>query len=149
FSSLPAGSTFVDAGGNPIGTDVGGGVWTLTAAQLANAFFRAPTHQYGPYTFDFTAITNESEGTSSQQTDTRTVSVTVAPDHDAPSVSGSSTVIEDQTGNFGRNIAYNLVDIDGSEEIVEVRISDIPAGWTVSFTTGTMPANVTFAAGVY
>jgi len=149
FSSLPGGATFVDGSGASIGTNAGGGVWTLTAAQLANAYFKPPLNQYGGYTFDFAAITNESEGTSSPQADTKTVSVHVAPNPDPPAVSGSTVVVEDQTANFGSNIAYSLVDTDGSEKIVEVQIGDIPAGWTVSFTGGSMPSNVTFSGGFY
>ena len=108
-----------------------------------------PQNAYGSYNITYTVTTNESEGTSSPVSDSKTLAVVVAPDPDAPTVSGSSSVVEDQSVNFGRNIAYSLVDTDGSEQIVEVQIADIPAGWTVSFTGGSMPANVVLIGGVY
>jgi len=149
FSNLPAGIVFKDGSGNTIGTDAGGGVWTLTAAEFAQARLIPSPHLTSSYSIDFTAITNESEGTSSPQTDTKSITIMVAPNPDPPAVTGSSTVIEDETVNFGQNISYALVDQDGSEQIVQVDISNIPAGWTVSFAGGTMPTNVTLSAGTY
>ena len=149
FSGLPTGASLVDSSGNAIGTDLGSGAWSLTVAQFANAFLKMPQNAYGSYNITYTVTTNESEGTSSPISDSKTLAVVVAPDPDAPTVSGSSSVVEDQSVNFGRNIAYNLVDADGSEQIVEVQIADIPAGWTVSFSGGSMPANVVLIGGVY
>ena len=149
FSGLPAGASLVDSSGNAIGTNLGSGGWSLTAAQFANAYLKMPQNAYGSYNITYTVTTNESEGTSSPISDSRTLAVVVAPDPDAPTVSGSSTVVEDQSVNFGRNIAYGMVDTDGSEQIVEVQIADIPAGWTVSFTGGSMPSNVVLISGVY
>jgi hypothetical protein len=128
FSGLPAGASLVDSSGNAIGTNLGSGGWALTAAQFANAYLKMPQNAYGSYNITYTVTTNESEGTSSPVSDSRTLSVVVAPDPDAPTVSGSSSVVEDQSVNFGRSITYSLTDTDGSEQIVEVQIADIP-GW--------------------
>jgi len=51
-----------------------------------------------PRHITYTVTTNESEGTSSPVSDSRTLSVVVAPDPDAPTVSGSSSVVGRPTG---------------------------------------------------
>ncbi|MEO1711646.1 MAG: hypothetical protein AAFR70_15435, partial [Pseudomonadota bacterium] len=61
--------------------------------------------------------------------------VTVTPVPDLPVVSGTSTVDEDMSVNFGADITIPALDAtDGSETITDIVLGNIPADATVMFT---------------
>lgn len=162
FGNLPAGTTFVDSAGSGLGTPDGAGGIILTAVEFNAAFILPPLNVHGTLTgLTITAITADSNNQTDTrslatpstrfQTDTATFDLVVTPVADPPAVSGSSTVPEDGTINFGANIAYAVTDaVDSVPEFISrVEIRNIPAGWTISFTTGAALSNIAIAGGVY
>ncbi len=81
---------------------------------------------------------------------TVTVPVTVRPVVDMPTVTGSSTVDEDTTVNFGANIAITQNDkADGSEAFTSIVLGAIPAAATVNYTPqGGTTVTVSTVAGI-
>lgn len=78
------------------------------------------------------------------------IPVAVFPVIDMPSVSGSSTVDEDTSVNFGANILISQNDkTDGSEAITQIVVGNIPASATVGYTAvGSATVVAATSAGV-
>lgn len=78
------------------------------------------------------------------------IPVTVSPVIDMPSVSGSSTVDEDTSVNFGADILISQNDkTDGSEAITQIVVGNIPASATVGYTAvGSATVVAATSAGV-
>lgn len=76
------------------------------------------------------------------------IPVTVHPVVDLPTVTGSSTVNEDEAVNFGANILITENDkTDGSESITQIVLGNIPAAATVTYTAIGGATVVTSTAG--
>lgn len=121
ISGVPAGATL------SAGTNMGGGIWHLTAAQLSGLTLTPPQHWSGTINLNVSATASEN-GTNS--TVTSSLAVSVGGVADAPLLSASPA-----SGNEDAVIALNItsafVDTDGSETMTIV-ISGLPAGSILS-----------------
>src|SRR5690606_20967180 len=63
-----------------------------------------------------------------------TVPVTVRPIVDLPTITGSTDIDEDTSKNFGSNIAISSDDTDGSEQITQIVLGNIPSTAVVTYT---------------
>ncbi len=149
---LPAGT-----GGVAV-TNLGGGLYEITGPSPAaiNAYLGAitvqgPTNYHGEIYGRLTAISTELENGSTTSS-AATFRITIDAQADAVTIGGASAVNEDAAITFGGNITLTRQDGDGSESIVEVRLSSFPAGVTPNYapqTFGGATAAVSVSAGVY
>jgi hypothetical protein len=109
------------------GTNQGGGVWTLTAAQLAGLTITPPGNSDGDFTLTVTATSSDGASTA---TTSDTIAVTVAAVADAPNLSASDASGAEDTA-IALAIGASLADTDGSESLAIV-ISGVPAGAVLS-----------------
>ncbi len=121
ISGVPAGATL------SAGTDLGGGVWALTSAQLAGLTITPPQHYSGTINLTVTAIASENSQTAQN---VQNLDVTVGGVADTPLLN-----VTDASGNEGTPIALSinaaLTDTDGSESL-SITISGVPAGAVLS-----------------
>jgi len=121
IANVPAGAML------STGTDNGDGTWTLSAAQLAGLTLTPPTDFSGTLALTVTA-TSSVNGTQAGRTETLTLTVT--PEADAPSLSvANATVVEDHAValTIGAALVSPVMD-----EALSVVIAGIPAGATLS-----------------
>ncbi len=121
ISGVPTGASL------SAGTNMGGGVWQLTPAQLTGLALTPATNMSGPINLTVSATSSEA-GTTATTTVTSTVTVNGvadAPVVTAPPVSGVENT------PVALNIAASLTDTDGSETL-SVTISGVPIGATLS-----------------
>ena len=133
---------------------------TTTAAQFqqflaSNIRVQAPADS--DVNFDVTVKVGTIESTLSGgevtllwKDSTATIPVLVSPVIDMPTVTGSTTVDEDTSVNFGNNIAITQNDkTDGSEAITKIVLGNIPSAATVtSAATGGASVAVSTSAGI-
>ena len=119
---IPAGATL------SAGTDQGGGVWTLTPAQLAGLTVTPPADSDDDFALTVTATSND-DGDTASTVDTMTV--TVDPVADAPTLTVTSDVTGDEDTAIALTIASALTDTDGSESLA-MTVSGVPAGAALS-----------------
>jgi hypothetical protein len=109
------------------GTDQGGGVWTLTSAQLAGLTITPPADSDADFALTVTATSTDGTDTAST---VDTINVTVDPVADTPTLT-----VADASGNedtaIALSIASALTDTDGSESLA-VTVASVPAGATLS-----------------
>jgi hypothetical protein len=121
ISGVPSGASL------SAGTDAGGGVWTLTPAQLAGLTITPPADSDADFTLTVTATATDGADTS---TTVDTIDVTVDPVADAPTLT-----VADATGGedsaIALSIASALTDTDGSESLA-ITISGVPSGASLS-----------------
>jgi hypothetical protein len=151
ITGVPAGSSFRNAGGEAIGTDLGGGVWSFTAAQLTDQRFSPTAQLSGTINMVLEAVSRETSNSDLSTTASLPFSVTLLAVPDQPVVTvGTSTGDEDTTIVFGDDITYTQPDnADGSERITEVVISGVDPLWTIGFTLTGGASVDTSVAGVY
>ncbi len=159
ISGVPAGAALNH------GTNLGGGQWSLTQADLSGLALTPAANWSG--TINLTVAVTEKEVTLSgeecdltdnQKTVTDKLTVTVKPVADEPSVSARDVCVKED-GSVQLQVSASLTDTDGSEHLT-VTISGIQAGWTVNTTasggtynaatgvwTLTLPAGVTAFTG--
>ncbi|GEM_PF-779490 len=132
ISGVPAGFTLNK------GTDLGGGVWELTQAQLNGLAINTPANVAA--NFSLTVSVTSTEGvtdsdfdlTNNTATTTTTLDVDVTDNANPPTitVAGSHQVLED-----GSILVPFSVALNGSvNEVLTVTLSGVPSTWTV--TTG-------------
>jgi hypothetical protein len=121
LSGVPAGATL------SAGTDLGGGRWTLTLAQLEGLTLTPPPQASGTFTLTLTAIATESEpGVPSARTST-TFTVSLDPVVDAGTVGGASEGSEDTA--ILLQPTFITPDADGSETWAELsQVAGLPPG---------------------
>lgn len=141
ITGVPSGSAF------NAGTDLGGGTWEFTPAQLAALSYRAPSNLSGTINMTLASVATESSNSATAQT-TRSFSVVVDSQADAPAISGTTSGNEDTAIAFGINAIVGLSDLDGSEVLTSIFVENIPAGATIAY-TATGGATVVFAGGRY
>ncbi len=128
LSGVPGGASFDS------GTNLGGGVWGFTAAQVsAGLVFTPALHVHGTVNMTLTATTTETENGSSQ-TSTAPVQIVVDAQADMPSISGTAVGDEDTAINFGSAYTVALVDQDGSESITQIAVT-MPGSETATYST--------------
>src|SRR5205085_2915915 len=96
ISGVPAGASL------SAGTDNGGGVWTLTPAELVGLTLTPAADSDADFTLTVTATTTEATGGDTAQT-VDTIDVTVAADADAPTL-----VVSDASGTEDQPIALTI-----------------------------------------
>ncbi|MBL8838740.1 MAG: hypothetical protein JNL66_20975 [Alphaproteobacteria bacterium] len=123
ISGVPAGATLSS------GSNQGGGVWLLTAAQASGVTLTPPANSDADFTLTVRAIATEGAGGTANSAD-QTIAITVAPVVDAPSLTVQDAVGLQDTA-FALDIDAALVDTDGSESIA-ITIAGVPSGATLS-----------------
>lgn len=120
-SGVPAGASL------SAGTNLGGGVWSLTQAQIAGVTLIPAANMSGTINLTITATASENGTTASASSP---MVVTVTGVADAPNLSVSPASGAEDTA-IALPIAASLNDTDGSE-ILSILISNVPAGATLS-----------------
>ncbi len=121
ISGVPAGATL------SAGTNMGGGIWQLTPAQLTGLTITPASHMSGTLNLSVSAISSEAGTTA---TTTSPLIVTVTGVADAPTVTAPpASGVENSP--VALNIAASLTDTDGSETLA-ITISGVPAGASLS-----------------
>ena len=129
------------------GTNMGGGEWVVSIADLATLELTAPEHYSGSVPLRV-QVTNEETNTSDTEFDltnntnttTTDFTVTFAPVPDAPSLTVNNPQVKED-GTIDLNFSATLIDKDGSESLT-VRVSNIDPTWTIN----TGPSNGTYDA---
>ena len=123
-TGVPTGATLNN------GTDAGGGVWNLTAADVVGLTITPPLNDGDLFILDVTATATEGNGdfatTASQE-----IEVVVIDKADTPTVSVTGAVATDEDIAVGLTISGALTDLDGSEELT-YRITNVPTGASLS-----------------
>ncbi len=119
IAGVPAGGS-LSAGSR--GSD---GLWRLTPAELSGLVFTPPPDGSGDYSMRLFARSQERFGGSSIQAADFTVHVTGVAD--APMLRVVRTVGNEDT-SIPLKVVTEVVDTDGSESILGLRITDVPAG---------------------
>ncbi|MEC4592382.1 Ig-like domain-containing protein [Nitrospirillum amazonense] len=123
-SGLPTGATLNH------GTSLGGGVYSLTTADLTGLTVTPPTGYSG--TLNLTVSATAQDGTAATATTTGTLALTVTAVADAPTLTLPTTPVAVTAGAAtALNIAGALVDTDGSEHL-SVTIGNVPTGAVLS-----------------
>ncbi|MEL6968003.1 MAG: type I secretion C-terminal target domain-containing protein [Pseudomonadota bacterium] len=144
IQSVPAGASFQTGGGAPVGTDLGGGNWAFTAAEITAGISYVPTlHEHGTVNLTLEATTTEQGNPGSFQVSTAPIQIVVDAEADPAAIGGIAVGLEDTAINFGADFTVALVDQDGSETLTSITL-EIPAGQTVTFaeTAGATVAQV-------
>lgn len=132
LSGLPAGSRLSS------GTQHGDGSWTLSAAQLAGAWFLPPPHRAGTYTVTLTAIATEANDGAAPAKQSTTFTISVDPVADLGRITASGHGAED--GWIAVAASFSTPDHDGSETwSATTTISGVPAGAVLSQGTEIAP----------
>ncbi|MFI4882012.1 MAG: beta strand repeat-containing protein [Phycisphaerales bacterium JB064] len=122
ISGVPTGATLNH------GTDLGGGNWSLSPADLDGLAVTPAQDSDQDFTLTITARSTEANGSTATTTDTLHVSVSGVAD--APSLSVSDAAgIEDTA--IPLDLSATLTDTDGSESL-SITISGVPAGAQLS-----------------
>ncbi|MEL6751491.1 MAG: type I secretion C-terminal target domain-containing protein, partial [Pseudomonadota bacterium] len=127
------------------GTNIGGGVWELTQAQLAGLTVTPPANDDTDLTVTVSATSVESDnGDTETTTETLTVPVTAAPD---PAVLTSQDVTGDEDAAIALvGLTAALADTDGSE-ILSTVLSGVPEGSLLSAGSNNGDGTWTIAPG--
>ncbi|MFO0293009.1 MAG: beta strand repeat-containing protein, partial [Rhodospirillales bacterium] len=128
-SGVPAGATLSG------GTHLGGGTWSLAAADAASLALTPAANFSGAVTLTATAIATEAANGSTASA-SATLALTVAPVADAPNLTVSAATGDEDT-TIALSVASSLVDGDGSESL-SILISGIPLGATLLSGTTTL-----------
>jgi hypothetical protein len=119
IGGVPTGATL------SAGTDLGGGVWRLAAAELAGLTITPPANSDVDFTLTVTArATESSSGLTAETAATIDVHVDAVADEANLAASGTTGV---ENTKLPLSIAASLTDTDGSETL-SIRISGVPVG---------------------
>ena len=149
---VPLTSSFVTIVGGgtptPVGTNLGGGVWEFTTAQLPNLHINPPSDSNDPFSITVTAVAIETttpntvagdlEVDSADNADDvdRDLLILTDPVADPPLITtGEVTVQEDPASPIALPIEAKLSDTDGSETL-SLRIDNVPTGAGVEMKLG-------------
>lgn len=138
LSGVPDGASFTNApeNGQAVGTNVGGGVWTFTAAEIPGLHFVGPLHASGSFTLSVVATSQDGEAAPiSTPAVTFTVALAGVADAVEP-VFAFDTVIgaEDQGRSGDTLVPANGVALGISAELIDADetlvliLDDAPAG---------------------
>ncbi len=121
FTGVPAGATFSQ------GTNLGGGVWQFTQAQLTNLYMTPPANSDVDYT-----ITAQAKLLSLATISLASAAVHVMGVADMPTLTASAGgPINEDSGSIPITITSALTDTDGSETL-SFQISGMPAGFSLN-----------------
>ncbi|WP_404378556.1 hypothetical protein [Caenispirillum salinarum] len=142
LSGLPDGFSLSDGTGASVGSNLGGGAWSVPPGQLDDLFLVRPQHFSGEVPLSVTATATETTGETS--TVTTDFTVTVEAVADAPTLAAEDAAGTENTWH-DLSISAALVDADGSESLT-VYVTDVPEGATLDQGTR-LDAPVTLANG--
>jgi Ca2+-binding RTX toxin-like protein len=114
------------------GTSLGGGVWSITPAQLTGLSITPAANADADFVLTVSAVTTETEGGDTATT-SATLSVTVAADADTPSLTVAQTISGEEDVPTSIPITVSTPDTDGSETLT-VTIVGVPS--TASLNAG-------------
>jgi large repetitive protein len=124
ISGVPTGATLNQ------GTNLGGGIWSLTPAQLSGLKITPPANSDADFTLTVTATSTEAVGGGTASRNT-TLAVTVDGVADAPAATASNV-----TAALGATINLSLggalVDADGSESALTYIVHGMPDGFALN-----------------
>jgi len=130
ISGVPAGATLNH------GTDLGGGVWQLTQAELAGLTITPPTNWSGSFPLKVTSTATEVnlsdtefDFTNNEAQASVEIVVTVTPVADAPTLEVKDAQVKED-GSVALDIKAELADTDGSEYLT-IKVEGIQPGWGV------------------
>jgi hypothetical protein len=143
ISGLPIGVNFSS------GTDLGGGVWSFTAAQMVGGiWFTPPFNWHGTInTLTLTAFATETEN-GDVASASMPIIITVDAQADQPTISGSTTGLEDSAIGFGQNVSVALFDTDGSEQLTSITVT-MPGGLVPAYLAVGGASVTDLGGGVY
>ena len=133
ISGVPTGATLSK------GSDNGDGTWTLTPTDLVGLTVTPAADDDADFTLSVSATSTENDGDSAITVANLNVDVTAVADAPAVTVS-NATGAEDSA--ISLNIGVALTDIDGSESITNITITDVPDGAVLS--AGTQVDDITW-----
>ena len=159
ISGVPAGASL------SAGTDLGGGQYELTLAELTGLQLNPPTNFSGTINLTVSVTSTEVNlsGTEVDFTDNETtvttpLEVVVTPDADAPELQVEDALVKEDN-SVALQVSAQLVDTDGSE-FLTISIAGIDSAWGVDTTTSggtfdaatgvwtiTLPAGENFSGG--
>ena len=123
ISGVPAGASL------SAGTDLGGGVWSLSSADLLGLTVTPATNSDAEFALTVTATSTETNGDDTASI-SETINVTVDGVADTPDLT-----VADSSGDADSaivlSISSSLTDLDGSESLA-LQISGVPAGASLS-----------------
>ncbi len=125
-NGVPAGASL------SAGTDLGGGSWQLTQAQLPGLTLSPPPQSDVDFSLGVTATAREISNNDTAST-SGLLAVTINAVADAPNLTVANASGDEDTA-ISLTISSSLVDTDGSESLLII-LSDVPAG--ASLTAGT------------
>lgn len=112
------------------GIDVGLGVWTLSAADVAGLTVTPPSNDDTDFLLNITAIATDNDASVASSLATA-IAVTVTAVADEPTVFVTAAASGDEDTSIPLTISGALVDADGSETL-GFRISGVPVAATLS-----------------
>ncbi|MFO1170786.1 MAG: Ig-like domain-containing protein [Hyphomicrobiaceae bacterium] len=137
---VPAGTVFTSANGQPVGTDLGNGVWSFTKLELERGLVLTPAVDvHGTIPLILVAVATERSNGDVAET-RKPFSIVVNPIPDPITIDPVSATNEDVPAAFGAEIASSIVkadNLDGSEHYTSVAITGIPTGAIVGLGTAT------------
>ena len=111
------------------GADLGGGVWSLTQAELAGLTVTPPADSDVDFTLQL-SVTSTEAANGDTATTTAALDVTVNAVADAPTLTTTGAAGDEDTA-IPLTISSALTDVDGSEAL-SLAISGVPSGATLS-----------------
>jgi len=123
------------------GTNSGGGVWDLTAIQLAGLTISLNQNLATDFQLQVQSVASEARDGGIQSSVATPIDVTFNDVADVPVLTVTSTASGNEDSQIGLTVAGALVDTDGSETLTAT-ISGVPAGATLN-------AGLDLGAGVW
>jgi type IV pilus assembly protein PilY1 len=109
------------------GADATGGIWNLTAAQVAGLTITPKLHDDTNFSVNVTATSTETGNADTATSVAGALAVTVTAVADAPGITVTNTAAGNEDTAISLAIAGALVDTDGSETL-SFRVSNVPTG---------------------
>ncbi|OJX79626.1 hypothetical protein [Magnetospirillum sp. 64-120] len=118
ISGAPSDASFVDANGNAVGT-YSGGVWTFTASQVGNLYFKPGADSNVDANLTVTAIATETNdnGTNADNVATKSATIQVI-------VTGKSDGALDQNGNAITASSGNLTATGSEDQLINPQLGN-------------------------
>ena len=124
ISGVPTGASL------SAGTDLGGGVWSLTQAQLVGLTVSPLANSDVDFTLQLSVTSTESANGATATT-TASLDVIVNAVADAPTLTTQGAAGDEDTA-IPLSISSALTDVDGSESLSAITISSVPTGAALS-----------------
>lgn len=118
ITGAPADATFVDGSGNAVGS-YAGGVWTFTAGQVGNLYFKPGADSNVDANLTVTAVATETNDNGSSADNVATKSATIQV-----IVTGESDGARDQNGNLITANSGNLTATGSEDQIINPQLGN-------------------------